>query len=163
MISLEESIVIGRPAPEVFAYVSDQTNAPRWQRGLLDVRRTTDGPIGIGSRHTVVRKFIGRTLELSNEYTRYEPGTLVAFDWSGAMPGHASYVVEPAGSHRTRLTSRIEVRAAGMFRLAEPLISVSLGGEVHANLRTLKALLEAPAKGRSALSHPSVNPTSDDR
>ena len=46
MLTVEGSIVIGRPAEDVFAYVSDQTNAPRWQRGLLEVRRTTDGPIG---------------------------------------------------------------------------------------------------------------------
>jgi uncharacterized protein YndB with AHSA1/START domain len=148
LIAVEASIDIGRPAEQVFAYVSDQTNAPSWQRGLLDVRRTTADPIGVGSRHTVVRTFMGRTLTLGNEYTRYEPNTLVAFEWSGTMPGLASYIVEPAGVDRARLTSRIEMRAAGIFRLAEPLMTASLRRDVEANLRTLKVVLEAAAEGK---------------
>lgn len=62
MITVEKSIDIGCAADDVFAYVSDQTNAPHWQRGLREVRRTTEGPIGLGTRHTVVRTFMGRTL-----------------------------------------------------------------------------------------------------
>jgi hypothetical protein len=41
-------------------------------------------------------------------------------EWSGTMPGQASYVVEPVGMDRARLTSGIEIRAAGLFRLEEP-------------------------------------------
>ena len=55
MIQVEMSIVIGRAAEDVLAYVSDRTHAPRWQRGLPEVRRTTAGPIGVGTRHPVVR------------------------------------------------------------------------------------------------------------
>jgi uncharacterized protein YndB with AHSA1/START domain len=143
MIQVEKSIVIDRPAKDVFAYVSDQTIAPRWQRGLLEVRRTTDGPIGVGTRHTAVRTFMGRRLTLSNEYTRYEPDTLVVFEILGTMPGQASYIVEPVGRDRASLTSRIEMRPSGLFRLAEPLMAAGLRRDVEANLRALKGLLEA--------------------
>jgi uncharacterized membrane protein len=90
MITVEKSIDIGCAADDVFAYVSDQTNAPRWQRGVREVRRTTEGPIGLGTRHTAVRAFMGRTLELSNEYTRYELNRLVEFKIAGTVPGRAS-------------------------------------------------------------------------
>jgi uncharacterized protein YndB with AHSA1/START domain len=150
MITVEKSIVIGRPAGDVFAYVSDQTNAPGWQRGLLEVRRTTADPIGVGTRHTVVRTLLGRRLTLSSEYTRYEPNALVAFEWSGTMPGQASYSARPVGAERTRLTSRIEIRASGIFRIAEPLMAASLRRDVEANLRTLKGVLEATAGARAA-------------
>ena len=46
MVMVEEQIEIDRPAADVFAYMSDQTHGPLWQRELLEVRRTTDGPIG---------------------------------------------------------------------------------------------------------------------
>jgi uncharacterized membrane protein len=148
MFTVEESIDIGCAADDVFAYVSDQTNAPRWQRGLREVRRTTEGPIGLGTRHSVVRTFMGRTLELSNEYTRYEPNRLIEFKIAGTMPAHASYVVEPAGTGRARLTSRIEMRAPGPFRVAEPLMAARLRKDVESNLRNLKDLLEASAEER---------------
>jgi uncharacterized membrane protein len=143
MIRIAESVVIGRSVGDVFAYVSDQTNAPSWQRGLHDVRRTTDGPLGVGTRHTFVRRLMGRTIDGSNEYTRWEPGRLVAFKaTSGAMDLEASYVVEPAGADQTRLTSRLDLRPTGLLRLAEPLVEAGLTRDVKANLATLKRLLE---------------------
>jgi uncharacterized protein YndB with AHSA1/START domain len=144
VITVEETVEIGRPAEEVFAYVSDQTNAPRWQRGLVEVRRTTEGPIGVGSRHTFVRTLAGRTTRGTNEYTRYEPDRLVAFDaTSGGWPVHASYEVEPTDAASARLIARIEMRPTGVFRVAEPLIGWSLRRDARANLRTLKRSLEA--------------------
>jgi uncharacterized protein YndB with AHSA1/START domain len=144
MIVVEKSIVIGRSVEDVFAYVSDQTNAPRWQVGLLEVRRTTDSPLGVGTRHTFVRRFLGRRMEGSNEYTRWEPNRLVAFEaTSGAVGIEASYLTEPIGPDETRLTSRLEMRAPGLLRLAEPLMSTTLRRDVPANLATLKRLLES--------------------
>ena len=143
MIAVEGTIVIGRSAEDVFAWVSDQTNAPGWQRGLLEVRRTTAGPIRVGTRHDAVREFMGRRLTLSNEYTRYEPNTLVAFAFSGTVPGQASYIVEPAGMDSARLIARIEMRPGSILRLAEPLMAAGLRRDVEANLRALKSLLEA--------------------
>ena len=144
MITVEKSIVIDRPAEDVFAYVSDHTNAPRWQRGLIEVRRATDGPIGVGTRHTLVRTFMGRRMEASNEFTQYEPNKLVGFKIaSDGATAQAWYVVEPEGTDRARLTSRIEMQPSGLFRLAQPLIAASLRREVEANLDDLKVLLEA--------------------
>ncbi len=93
---------------------------------------------------------MGRRMELTNEFTQYEPDKLVAFKaTSNWMAAQASYVVEPAGTNFARLTSRLEIRPSGLFRLAEPLIAASLGRDVEANLSNLKLLLEAKAEERS--------------
>ncbi len=146
MVTVETSIAIDRPAEDVFAFVSDHTNAPRWQRGLLEVRRANDSPIGVGTRHTFVRTFMGRRLEASNEFTRYEPSRLVAFNaTSNWLPGQGSYVVEPTGRASARLIARVELRPSGLFRLAGSLMAAALRREVEANLSDLKGLLEAQA------------------
>src|SRR5438105_9310900 len=135
MIKVEKSIVIDRRQQDVFEYVSDHTNAPRWQRGLLEVRRATEGPIGIGTRHTLVRMFMGRRMEASNEFTQYEPNRLVSFKvTSGSVAAQGWYVVETAGSDRDRLTSRIEMRPSGLIRLAQPLIAACIIREMDDNL-----------------------------
>ena len=147
MISVEKSIVIRRPVEEVFAFVADQTNAPRWQAGLLEVRRTSDGPPGAGTTHTFVRKFVGRRLEAGNEYIDYEPGRRVVFkSTSGPMQFEASYLTEPV-AEGTRLTSTIEMQPKGFAGLAEPLIAASLRRDMEANLTELRDLLE---DGRAA-------------
>jgi hypothetical protein len=63
VIDVVTHLDVGRPAGDVFAFVSDQLNAPRWQRGLHEVRRTTDGPIRVGSEHVFVRRFAGRRID----------------------------------------------------------------------------------------------------
>ncbi len=55
MISVEKTTAVHRPSDEVFAFVADQTNAARWQSGIVEVRRLTDGPPGGGIRHSFTR------------------------------------------------------------------------------------------------------------
>ncbi len=143
MIDLTQSIIIDRPLAEVFAFVSDQTNGPRWQSGLLEVRRMTEGPLRVGTQNTAVRKFMGRRLEVTNEYTKFEQDTEYAFrSTSGPVKFEAAYVVEST-AEGTKLTSRLAMHAAGLFGMAEPLIAASLRRELEANLGDLKDLLEA--------------------
>lgn len=141
MINVEDSIVINRPIGEVFAFVADQTNAPRWQHDLLEVRRTTDGPVGVGTKHTAVRKFLGRRLELTNEYVHFEPNKRVTFTGDGASRFEVSYLTE-AITEGTKLTCRMQMEQGGLFGLAEPLIAGSLKRDFAANFRDLKTLLE---------------------
>lgn len=150
MIKAEKSIVIERSVEDVFAYVGDQTNAVHWQAGLVEVRRLTAGPTGVGTRHTIVRTFMGRRLAVENEYIAFEPGRRIAFrTTSGPMPLQASYLVEPVEGG-ARVTSIIAMDASGFLSLAEPLIAVGLRREMDAAFRELKKLLEAEPRAHAA-------------
>lgn len=146
MINVEDSIIINRPIEEVFEFVADQTNAPRWQQGLLEVRRTTDGNIGVGTKHIAVRKFLGRRLELTNEYVQYIPHRQITFIGDGASHFVVSYLTE-ATADGTKVTCQMEMEQSGLFGLAEPLIAVSLKRDFATNFRDLKALLESHTVG----------------
>ena len=76
MISIETRLDIERPSAEVFAFVSDHTNAPLWQRGLHNVRRLTEAPIGVGTEHVFERRFAGRLIESRNRFTQYDQARL---------------------------------------------------------------------------------------
>ncbi len=146
MINVEDSIIIHRPIGEVFAYVSDLTNAPEWQTGLLEVRKTTAETLGIGTQFTFIRKFLGRKLEASNEFTEYTPNKVVTFrTTSGPISVEASYLFEvtPEG---TKVTCRMEMQPGGFSRLAEPLIAASVKREMRAEFGYLKDLLENPGE-----------------
>ena len=140
----EQSIVIDRPIAEVFAFVTDQRNTPQWQAGLVEVQRLTEGPPRVGTRHALVRQFMGRRMEAINEYLKYEPDTLVTFKTISGPAVEASYMFEPAAGG-TRLTSRVLLRAAGPFAgLLQPIMAAGLRREMKAALPALKALLESP-------------------
>jgi len=144
VITVESTVDIDRPSTEVFGFVADQTNAPGWQRGLHEVRRVTDGPIGVGTEHVFVRRFAGRRVESRNRFTRYELGRSVHFEIpDGWVTGEASYLVEPDGAERCRLTSRMEFHVAGPAALASPLLARVLARDSRRDEASLKALLEA--------------------
>ncbi len=138
-------IDISRPAAEVFAYVSDQTNGPEWQQSLDEVRRVTPGPIGVGTRHTFVRRLGRRQITGENEYLEFEPGRRVAFTFtSDDLTGKGWYEVSPLGTGQTRLDSGVEIDLQGLTRLASPLVAMSIRKEDSEDSARLKEILEKP-------------------
>ena len=120
MIDLETTVEIDRPVPEVFAFVADQTNAPEWQDGLHEVRRLTEGPIGVGTEHEFIRRFVGRKMVSRNRFVSFEEDRFVEFEIpDGWLTGRGSYRTAPS-ANGTILTSRIQFRARGPMALVEP-------------------------------------------
>ena len=142
---MQTRIDIDRPAEEVFDFVADQTNAPRWQSGLHEVRRITPVPVGVGTEHVFARRFAGINIESQNRYTAYEPGRFVAFEIpSGKITGKASYLVEPTGERTSRLISEVHFRVSGLAGLATPILARVFERDSRKNVAALKALLEHP-------------------
>jgi hypothetical protein len=48
---IETAIDIARPADVVFGYCSDHTNEIEWNPAMRRVAKTTDGPVGAGTRY----------------------------------------------------------------------------------------------------------------
>src|SRR6188472_2341714 len=93
MVKVERSVAIGRSSDDVFAFVADQTNAARWQSGIVEIRRLTDGPPGVGTRHTFTRTLMGKRMSGESEYVAFEPGKRVAFRTTSGPRLVASYAV----------------------------------------------------------------------
>ncbi len=45
MISIQGSVEIQRPVETVFDFLSGLGNAPKWQRGVIESRRTSEEPM----------------------------------------------------------------------------------------------------------------------
>ena len=148
MVKAERTVVIDRPIQQVFAYVTDQTNTPSLAgRPAWRYSRTTAGPIGVGTKHTFVRNFMGRRMEADNEYVAYEPDRLVTFRTTSGPPLTASYLFE-AEPNGTRLTSPRRAPGSGLLRALGPVIGAGLRREMKAALPALKALLESRSATR---------------
>jgi len=142
MVTNELIITINRPVEEVFAYVSDFQNGPKWQKGLVESRRITEGAEGIGTQYTGVRNFMGRRVESVIQFTTYEPNKKIAFkSISGSSPVEQSFLFEST-AEGTRLTTRLELQTSGLMGLAEPLIASGLRREMDADFGILKDMLE---------------------
>jgi hypothetical protein len=147
MVTSEKMIMIHRPVDEVFASVCDLQNSPQWQKGLVEARQITEGPVEIGTQYANVRKFTpGRNLESVFQCTTYELNKKIAFKTlSSLWPYEDIYLFESVDGG-TRLVNRLELQISGWMTLAGPLIAFGLRSDMAANIRNLKDMLESRVK-----------------
>lgn len=144
-LQLETITELQAPASKVFDFVADNTNAPKWQSGIDEIRRVTPGPLGVGTEHELTRRFAGMKIVGRNRFTAYEPGRFVAFEIpSSKMNGVASYLVEPSGPNSCRLISNVDFQVAGLARFAVPLLKLLFKRDDQKALAKLKVLMEQP-------------------
>jgi carbon monoxide dehydrogenase subunit G len=71
------SAVIDRPIEEVFAFLADGTNDPRFSPRVQEIRKTTDGPIGAGTIFESKVKDAGMTTGRKFELTAFDAPTKI--------------------------------------------------------------------------------------
>ena len=145
MISTSTSVDIDRPAEEVFAFVSDSPNNPRWQRGMRACRWTSSPPHGVGSTYEQEARFLGKDVRNTFRVTAAEPPRRISFEsTSGSFPVAVTRTVEALGPGRSRFTEEVEGDARGFYRVAEPVLRMLVKGSIKRDFPHLKALLEGP-------------------
>ena len=142
IIKLEHNVVINRPIEEVFAYVTDIENAPKWKSRLLEVRRISKGPVGAGTREIHVGKFLGRIFETIVEITDYEPNRKVGFKTtSGPLSAKGEFTFESVEGG-TRVTLVAGREPSGFLKLIGPIVAHIAQRQLETDLAKLKELLE---------------------
>ena len=139
----ETSFVINRPIDEVFAFTTNQENQPKWQSRVLEMIKTSDGPIGVGTTWRGVGKFLGRRIEVTTVVTEYElDRTYAGRSTSGPFPIEARQTYESVDGG-TRGTFTIEAQPGGFFKIAEPVLLNLYKRQAEAELGSLKEFMEA--------------------
>ncbi|HEX6475395.1 MAG TPA: SRPBCC family protein [Candidatus Limnocylindria bacterium] len=143
MRRVEASISIAASPDEVFTFVADVANLPRWQPGILSATRTSPDPVGVGSTARVVRDLAGQSMTVDLTVTDFEPGRRLALA-SQASGVHvtATLEMEPAGDE-TVARSGIEIKAGSVFMAPlEGVIANAAAGELATGLERLRDAIE---------------------
>ena len=113
MLKIETSTVINRPVEEVFAVASNPEDGPKWSPGLVEVKKTSEGPIGVGSTYRLVRMFLGQRIEGDMELTEYEPNQKFTQDSkSRPFPVEARWTFDAVEGALRSVSSSRQSRAA---------------------------------------------------
>jgi uncharacterized membrane protein len=143
MRQAERSAEISRPAEEVFAFLSNLENLPRWQSGVLRAELTTPGPIAVGSKAVVERRMFGQKIVADLVVTAYEPPhrIVLATEASGVSVD-ASVVVQDLDDRRCRVTFGMVLQTASFFMKAvEPMVAEAAESDIEASLSRLVEVL----------------------
>jgi len=78
MIKIEKSTIMNRPVEEVWKFISNVENIPKWNRGTRKGKVTSDGSIGVGSTVQYLRQFLGLQMLVKLRVSEYVPNKMIA-------------------------------------------------------------------------------------
>jgi uncharacterized protein YndB with AHSA1/START domain len=106
----EATTVIDRPVEEVFDFLADGTNDPKFSPRVLEIAKTTDGPVGVGTRFATRREF---------ELTEFERPTKIRWaerSKNQVTASEGGYDLAPDGNG-TRVTIHNVLEGHGIGKL----------------------------------------------
>jgi uncharacterized membrane protein len=143
---VEESILIERPAEDVFAFFDDRRNDGRWMATVHESEWTDPGgATAVGRRGRMVMDALG-TREFTDVVTEYEPGRSVAHrSDGGSLVVHTGCIARPEGRGcRASVWLEPERLPGGVLgRLSSPFVARKVRSQFRQDLARLKAILES--------------------
>lgn len=147
MPKVDGSIIIHRPACDVFAYATSAESHLRWVPGIREAEFLDDEPLHPGSRWRVTVAFGGINVDAVNEVVELIPDR--RFAWrsvGGLVRSSGSYSFTPLDPDTTRFDYEFlsDDRVAAMVgAFAVPVAVRLLRREIRNRLQGVKASLEA--------------------
>jgi carbon monoxide dehydrogenase subunit G len=132
------SVHIARPAAEVFDFLAEFENNPRWQGGMVSCRWTSDERLVAGSTYTQEARFLGRPIHTEFRVSAYEPGRSISIESTkSTFPIQVTRTVEPVDGG-SLVTAHIRGQPTGLLRLFSGMV----GPSVRKDYAALKRMLE---------------------
>ena len=144
MITATHTVEIDRPVTEVFDFVSDQRNEPKWHTDVLEPE--PEAPIKLGSTITWKVKFMGVSQYIS-EVTAFDPPKFIRIEArEGTLKPTLTHSFEEQNGSAI-YTRSVSIPTEGIFRLVGAIMAVT-GAAKRRNAgfaENLKVILESSA------------------
>jgi uncharacterized protein YndB with AHSA1/START domain len=147
MPPITTSTEVDRSAEDVFAYATDPTRFPEWQKGVIDGHMDEAGTPTVGARCLTTRRIGFANRPITAELAHIDPPkTWGVRGTDGPIRAIVDVTVETVTKTRSRLTITIDFEGHGIGKLLVPLVvRREARKEMPANLAMLKQLLEDTA------------------
>ncbi len=143
MVEIEAGTMIDRPVEEVWKFMTDFTNFPKWNPRILEMRQTSAGPQGVG---TTIHSTHPRGRALDEQVIEYEPNRRFVLEAaSGPLKGTRVTFRVATFEGKTRLTRTINLKLGGFYRLLEPIAVRNTKREMR-TIDNVKLILESGAE-----------------
>lgn len=151
MARVQGQILIQRPVEEVFDFVADERNEPRYNPQMRRAEQTSAGPIGVGTTFQAESTSQGRPVLMTIAFTEYQrPLRLASATHLSNMDIQGTLTFDPV-PEGTQMRWFWKLEPRGALKLLTPLVA-ALGRRQERTIWTgLKRYLEArptPAPAR---------------
>ncbi|HNB36687.1 MAG TPA: SRPBCC family protein [Anaerolineales bacterium] len=142
MINLDLGVLIDHPVKDVFAFVANPNNMPKWNSAVVSLEQVTPGTVGVGTKFKSIGEMMGRRIEGEMQITAYEPDTKCGFQvTAGPMQVNLTMIFKTVGTG-TKVSLNAQGNPGGLFKLAEGVMAGQVKSMMEGNLARLKAALE---------------------
>jgi len=142
MPRINGEIIIAAPVEQVFDVVADERNEPRYNPRIRRAEKTSEGPVGRGSRFIAEPKGMGRRGVMTVEVVDYDrPGRLRTSIRSSYMDADGTLTFAPADGG-TRMRWSWDMRLLGAARVLSPVLRAIGPRWEHRNWVGLKQFME---------------------
>jgi carbon monoxide dehydrogenase subunit G len=133
---------IDRAPEEIFAFMTDFANAPRWRSLVRRIDLVGTEPLRQGSEIVVTIDVMGRQRQAISEVWSYDPPRRLGFrNTEKNVTGEFEYVLAPDGPG-TRVTMTCDVRPRGLLWLLLPWLLRGNRARYRDQLARLKSEIE---------------------
>lgn len=137
--------VINRPIDEVFAFLADGTNDRKFSPRVQEIRKTTDGPVGVGTVFESTVKDAGMKSSRRFELTEFTaPSTIRWTERSSnavTVP-EGGYELTAMGDAQTRVTIHNTFEGHGFGKLVVGFAARAATKDAPAFAQRIKAAVE---------------------
>lgn len=140
------SAIVDRPISEVFAFLADGTNDPKFSPRVQEIQKITDGPLGAGTVFESKVKDAGMTTSRKFELTAFEAPTKIR--WAERSKNmitvpDGGYDLEPIGDTQTKVTIHNRLEGHGFGKLIVGFALKAAIKDAPALAQRIKAAAEA--------------------
>jgi carbon monoxide dehydrogenase subunit G len=142
MRRVQRSARIAATPAEVYAFLADPANLPRWQAGIVAAERTSPPPTAVGSTARVVLELMGQQVSAEITVREAEPERRLALASSVSGMGVVATLELAPHDGGTEITLASEVRAENIFMAPlERMVTDAAERDLDASLARLEAAL----------------------
>lgn len=142
MIQLNETVTISRSPGEVFAFLADLNNFPKWRANLVSFEILTGGPTGVGTRCAEVVQVGPMRATGTCNVTEFSPGRAMAFKAVSAGIIYDGRILVEPWEMGSKLTLTGDVHPRGPLGLIQPLLKGKLESGIKKEVSSVKLFLE---------------------
>lgn len=137
--------MVDRPIEEVFAFLADGENDPKFSPRVIEIEKRTEGPVGAGTVYASTVKDAGMKTTREFEITEFEPPTKLR--WKEISKNlvtatEGGYDLSPEGEG-TRVTIHNVLEGHGLGKLIEGLALRGARKDAPAFAARIKEAIEA--------------------
>lgn len=144
---VQGDILIERPIEEVFDFVADERNEPKYNAQMTQADKVTPGSIGVGTKFHSFMTGVGGTAEMTVEFIEFiRPKRIVETTHLSTMDINGALYFEPV-AEGTRMTWVWDLRPRGFLKFLGPIVGRIGDRQERTIWSGLKRLMESRPEG----------------